>query len=293
MDWDHARIALAVARSGQFLAAAGALGLDHATVARRIRACEAALGTPLFLRHSTGVRLTEAGERFIEAAERVETEMLRVLAELREGGIEIAGTVRIGAPEGFGNWFLAPRLGAMMARHPRLSIQLAAVPRSFSLSKREVDLAITIDRPEDNRLIIRKLTDYRLSFYAARGYLDQFGAPESLDDLSRHMLVTYVQDLRYSDELSYFGEQFGERYRRFECASIIGQREAVRAGAGIGILHDFAARGDGALVPILPGQSFQRTYWLLAHAETRRLARIAAVHDFLVESVGAERALFL
>ena len=68
MDWDHARVFLAAARAGQFLAAARQLGLDHATVGRRIGALERALGARLFERRTNGCALTPAGETFLAVA---------------------------------------------------------------------------------------------------------------------------------------------------------------------------------------------------------------------------------
>ncbi|MCA3635047.1 MAG: LysR family transcriptional regulator, partial [Methylobacterium sp.] len=106
MDWDNARIFLAVARSGQFLAAARQLGLDHATVARRVSALEKTLGSALFERRTTGCVPTPAGERFLASAERIEAEMLSAQADLAATGLDVSGTVRIGAPDGFGTLFL-------------------------------------------------------------------------------------------------------------------------------------------------------------------------------------------
>lgn len=293
MDWDHARMFLAAARAGQFLAAARQLRVDHATVGRRISALEATLGAKLFERRTNGCVLTPAGERFLAAAERMEAEMLRVHAELSETDVEVAGTVRVGAPDGFGTLFLSGRLGRLMARHPRLAIQLVPLPRTFSLSKREADIAIVIDRPEEGRLHVRKLTDYTLSFYAAKHYLAEYGQPAGFDDLPAHPLVTYVQDLQFAASLNYFPQGFEPRFRRFECAGVLGQFEAVRSGAGIGILHDYHADGDERLVRVLPETSIQRTYWLLTHDDTRMLARVRAVADFITEEVTASRAMFL
>lgn len=293
MDWDHARIFLAVARAGQFLAAGRALGLDHATVGRRVGALETGLGARLFERRTHGCALTPAGERFLAAAERIETEMLRAQAHISATGVEMAGAVRIGAPDGFGTLFLAPRLGKLAQTHPGLTLQLAPLPRAFSLSRREADIAVVIERPDEGRLVVRKLVDYTLSFYAARSYLDRAGAPESPAALTDHTLVTYVQDLIFSPVLNFLPEAFGPRQRRFECASAIAQGEAVRAGAGIGILHDYAARADDSLVRLLPERRFERTYWLVTHADTRDLMRVRAVADFIAAEVAGARGLFV
>lgn len=292
MDWDHARVFLAVARAGQFLAAARQLRLDHATVARRISALEASLGVKVLDRRTNGCVLTPAGERFLAAAERIEADMLRVQAELGETEVEAAGIVRIGAPDGFGTYFLSTRLGRLMEKHPRLTIQLVPLPRTFSLSKREADIAIVVDRPEAGRLTVRKLTDYTLGFYASHAYLAAHGTPQTLEDLTRHRLITYVQDLQFAGALNYFPEGFSPQFRRFECAGILGQTEAVRAGAGIGILHDYHASEDALLQRILPGQSFERSYWLVTHADMQALTRVRLVSDFIFAEMQAARAVF-
>ena len=101
MDWDNVRVFLAVARGGQFVAAAKRLKLDHATVSRRIAALEATVGAKLFDRRTTGAKLTGAGERFIGAAEQMESAFLHAQGEISGVDLELSGDVRIGAPDGF------------------------------------------------------------------------------------------------------------------------------------------------------------------------------------------------
>src|SRR5690606_27824673 len=133
MNWDDVRIFLAVARAGQILGAARRLDLNHATVSRRVAALEKSLGAKLFRRLTTGSELTAEGQRFLVVAERVEADMIAARADIAGENDEVSGTVRIGAPDGFGVAFLAPRLGELIRRYPALSIQLVPVPRSFSL----------------------------------------------------------------------------------------------------------------------------------------------------------------
>ena len=285
MDWDQARVFLAVARSGQMLAAARQLGLNHATVSRRINALEADMAVQLLDRRTNGCLLTPAGERFLRVAERVETEMLQAQAELSGMDVAISGQVRIGAPDGFGTSFLAPRLGALMDRHPGLTVQLVPLPRAFSLAKREADLAVTIERPVEGRLSVRKLTDYRLSLYASGDYLARMGNVRDVAGLASHRIVTYVPDLLFSEELNYVAALNLPATPRFECASVVGQLEAVRAGAGIGFLHDYVAAKHSGLVRILPEIAVIRSYWIVSHDDVRTLARVRAVYDWVVEVV--------
>jgi len=294
MDWDHLRVFLAVARYGQLLAAARRMGLNHATVARRLDALEEALGTPLFDRRPAGCILTEAGERLLPAAERVETEMQGIAESFRTATEEVAGTVRIGAPDGLGNYFLAAELGRLTMQHPNLIVELVPLPRAFSLSRREADLAIVLDRPTEGRLRVSRLTDYTLGIYAAYAYLEHYGTPQSLEGLAGHVVVTGVEDLAYASALDYSDILEKHSARQFRCASVMGQMEAVRAGVGIGVLHDFAAgRHNDSLVRILPEFTFRRSYFLLAHPDTAEVRRIAALRSFLAGRFREERRLFI
>lgn len=291
MNWDDARIFLAIARHGQILGAAKALNLNHATVARRLTALETALGSTLFRRKTNGTELTQQGLKFLEFAEFMESASLAA-TEAAGADSAIEGTVRIGAPDGFGVGFLAPRLGELVERHKGLLVELVPVPRAFSLSRREADIAVTLERPREGRLVARKLTDYRLGLYASRRYLDAYGTPRTTADLAAHRLVGYVEDLLYTATLDYTAEFLKDWRSMIAVSSAMGQTEAVRAGAGIGILHDFMARRDDTLVPVLPDQTLTRSYWTVVHEDLRSLRRVALVADFLVEVVARERAMF-
>ncbi|MGI6245846.1 MAG: LysR family transcriptional regulator [Pseudochelatococcus sp.] len=293
MDWDHLRIFLAVARHGQLLAAARRLGLNHATVARRLDALEGALGTPLFERRASGCVPTQAGERLLPVAERIEFELLGVAESFREEDADVSGTVRIGAPDGLGNYFLASELGELTRRHPDLVVELVPLPRTFSLSRREADLAIVLDRPAEGRLVISRLIDYTLSVYAAHGYLERAGTPASIEALSDHTVVTGVEDLAYASALDYSATLERQARSKFRCASVMGQIEAVRSGTGIGVLHDFAAGGIDGLTRILPEIGFRRSYHLLSHPDTHNIRRIAALRDFVVRRFREERRRFV
>jgi DNA-binding transcriptional LysR family regulator len=293
MNWDDVRIFLAVARTGQILAASKRLGLNHATLSRRLTSLEEALKTRLFIRRTNGCELTAEGAVFLASAERMETEMLAAQANLGHTDTAIAGTVRVGAPDGFGVSFLAPRMGRLIERYPEVKIQLVPVPRSFSLSQREADIAITLERPEQGRLVSSKLTDYTLGLYASRDYLAQRGEPEDVDALKAHPRIGYVEDLIFTASLNFSGEVMRSWDAGFEISTAIGQTEAVRSGAGIGILHDYIARQYQELVRILPEVSIRRAYWTTYHESARDLVRVRSVIDFLQELVDEERQIFL
>src|SRR5262249_42267898 len=131
MDWERVRIFLEVARAGQILKASKHLKINHATVARQLTALETSLNAKLLERHTAGCILTAAGEALLEAAEHAESAFLKAGAGIGAGAEALTGTVRVGAPDGLGNYFLAGHLAALATKHPELVIQLVPLPRTF------------------------------------------------------------------------------------------------------------------------------------------------------------------
>jgi DNA-binding transcriptional LysR family regulator len=292
MDWDDARYFLAVARDGRMLGAAQKLGVSQARLSRRIAALEQALGTRLLERTTRGCSLTEDGQAMFVAAERAEAEFLGGLGRLGQQGGEIEGTVRIGAPDGFGSAFLAPRLYRLTAAFPKLHVQLVPMPRTFSLSQREADVAVMIGRPEKGRLRLRRLTDYTLGLYTTEAYLECAGRPETLADLRHHALIGYVEDLVHTRELAYVTEFLADWRSTIEVSTAIGQLEVIRSGAGIGVLHDFMAASYPRLVRLFPERFATRSYWTVWHENMRDTRRVQAVVEMLDNLVRQERTLF-
>jgi len=293
-DWDDLRFFLAVARSGRLTAAARRLGADHATVSRRITSLEESLKAKLFERRPQGYALTGHGEQLLAKAESMETEALAIQSEIGGADMALSGTVRIGAPDGFGSSFLAPRFAGFAKAYPGLELQLIAMPRLLSLSKREADVAITLAPPKEGKVVARKLCDYRLGLYASQDYLDAMPKIAAADDLFAHRIVGYIDDLIFTPELDYLDEVAKGLRAQIQSSSVLAQMNAVAAGAGIGVIHHFMAVDEPRLVPVLPESvSITRSFWLLVHADLKDVARVRAVVDFIVRESKANRALLM
>jgi DNA-binding transcriptional LysR family regulator len=293
MDWDNVRVFLGVARSGQFIVAAKTLRLDHSTVSRRVAALESSLGAKLFERRTSGVALTSAGERFLICAEQMESAFLLARTEIGDIEVELTGAVRIGAPDGFSTYYLAGAMREFLERHPGIRIQLVPAPQVLPLARREVDIVVVLEKPTAGRFVARKLTDYSLGLYASAAYLERRGAPLEVTELGSHRLIGYVEERSYSGALDYVRELYDGAPTTFECASAVTQFEALRAGIGLGVVHDYIARRFADLTRILPTRAAVRTYWVVTHEDTRGLGRVRAVHDHLVRAVERDRGMFL
>jgi len=293
-DWDDLRYFLSVARTGRLTAAARRMGTDHATVSRRITALEGRLGAELFQRSPRGYSLTDAGERLLIKAETIESSAASIENEIAGEKFSLGGVVRIGAPDGFGSLFLAPRIGELTHRNPQLELQIVAMPRVFSLTKREADIAIGLERPDKGRLYSRKLTDYTLHVYGARRYLEENGPISSRQDFARHPMIGYIPELIFTPELDYLGQIGDGLAPRLSSTNLFAQFHATRAGAGLCILPDFMAAGDPDLVPVLPGEvELVRTFWIIAHLDARESVRIQTVMGFIADEVSAAKSVFM
>ena len=173
------------------------LGVDHATVIRRVDRLERHLSAKLFDRRKTGYLLTEAGQRVADSAEAMESTIVANQEAVGGSRAHLTGTVRIGAPDGFGSHFLASRLVKFAERYPDLDLQLVATARLFSLSKREADIAISLSMPKEGRVVRaqaarlqpRALCRARLSRPRAEDHRAQRPARSSLRRLHRGTAV--------------------------------------------------------------------------------------------------------
>ncbi|MFD1703886.1 MULTISPECIES: LysR family transcriptional regulator [Methylopila] len=292
-NWEHLRAFLSVARAGTLSGAAVALGVKHSTVSRHVTALEEATRARLFERTPSGLALTPAGERLLEAAEAVENQIHLAQEEIGGRDLSAGGSVRIGAPDGVGAFFLAPRLPALTERYPNLTLQLVAMPRVFNLTKREADLAIVLSLPEQGRLATRKLTDYALGVFASRAYLDAAPPIRVPADLRRHRFIDYIDDLIFTTELDYLDEAARGARASLQSSNIIAQMNAARGGGGLVVLPRFLAAQFPDLAPVLKNSvRLKRSWWLVVHESQRDIARVRIVMDYIADQFWQARELF-
>jgi len=276
-DWDDLKVFIAAARTGSLTAAAQRLGVDAATVGRRVSRLESALKSTLLARSPAGLQLTAAGAQLLAIALDAETAM-EAAAQVTRPDV-IAGTVRISAAEGFGSAILAPALPGLATARPGLRVELAASAGFLSPGRREVDMAITLSAPDQARLIVEPLTPYQLALYAAPAYLERRPAPMKVEGLRDLDIVGYVDDLIYAPELRYLDEVLPGLTPRLASSSIRAQREIVAGGGGIGVLPCFMAQG---LTRVLAGEVLlERRFWLATHRDVHDTARLRAVRAWV------------
>ena len=297
INWNDLQSFLAVARTGQLARAAAVTGVDATTVGRRLRRLELRTGATLFEHTREGQVLTEAGEALLATVEQMAQAAAGIgegLSDQGAGSTGPGGTVRLSVSEGFGGWVIASHVDGLLAKYPRLTLDLVASSGFLSPSKREADIAVMLSRPKAGPVVARRLSDYALRLYASRAYLAEAGIPITPADLGAgHRLIGYIPDLLYAPELRYLAEFQPGLALHARSSSITAQYRMVAAGAGIGVLPCFIGDTDPVLVPVLPDQRILRSFWLVTHRDTQALARVRVVKDWLVELARAERQRLL
>jgi len=182
-----------VAESDSLSAAARGLGLSLTSVSRQITALEQRLGTQLVVRTTRRLALTEEGRLYHAQARRILAEVEEAEQALTAQQAEPAGRLHVGAPTLIGRLRLAPLLPEILARHPRLDVDLTLTDRPVNLAEDGIDVAIRIGRQPDSSLIARRLGTLRMQVCAAPGYLARRGEPATPADLAGHDCLVFAE----------------------------------------------------------------------------------------------------
>ena len=273
LDWEDLRVFVAVARQGGYAAAARALGVNHATVARRLAALAAQLGAELFERRRDGYRLTAEGARVLGHAEAMEAGALAIADGPAQAAVR--GRVRVSTLASLAQLVLLPALPEVLAAWPELDVDLLAEARNVSLALREADIALRLGRPGDSDLIGRKVGEARFGFFAAPGY----------DAAAR--LIAYDEDSQAVPEAVWMAQRFPETRRVFRSNSHLIQAEAARQGVGIAHLPLYVARAFGLAPVDFAAPHPPREVWMLTRAAALRTARVRVCCDAFAAALQA------
>lgn len=284
-DWEDVRAFIALARHGSLSAAARALSVNHATVARRLAALEQALGGKLVERRPDGYVLTPAGSHALAWANDMDAAAASLFRGGQGGGP--SGLVRINATPSLMQGFLVTRMAALAGQYPALDIELATNMRAISLERREADIAVRFGRPEDGDVMAKRLVTVGFGLYASAAWQGRIGAGE------KPVFIGFDEANAHLPEALWLARHFPRARTAFRTSSQFAQAAAARAGAGIALLPHFIARADNGLVLCRFGpEPPARELFLLTRRQESRDAPIHTVAEYLRQVFLDERALF-
>lgn len=283
MNWDDARVFLVVCRESTLRGAARVLGVDQATVGRRVNALEKSLNATLFLRTSEGYALTAVGEAALQSVENMERSALDLERQVLGLDDRLTGTVRVTTTDSLAIDFLIPAIARLHDAHPDVRVQMDASTQLLNLAKREADIAVRNTRPDNPDLIARRIARWPVGLFASQAYIDRHGAPEPGSLFEGHDLVVYQPHLQSQKDLTLVSEPLGRGRIVAALSSSLLVRRSIAAGIGIGEVPIVSGERDG-LVRLWPDRTRPLPYdvWLVTHADLRHTARVRVVIDEIV-----------
>ncbi|WP_431145096.1 LysR family transcriptional regulator [Pseudomonas alvandae] len=289
MNWDDARVFLAVCRESTLRGAARVLGVDQATVGRRIVALEKSLSAALFLRTSDGYALTAMGEAALKSVEKMEQSALELERRIQGLDDRLIGNVRVATTDSLAIDFLIPAIARLHQRHPDVRVQLDASTQIISLVKREADIAVRNTRPDNPDLIARRIARWPVGLFASRDYVAAHGEPTPGSAFEGHDLVVYQPYLQGQKEFTLVAEPVSRGRIVASLSSSLLVRRSIAAGIGVGEIPVYMGERDG-LVRLWPERTRPLPYevWLVTHADLRHTARVRAVIDEVVGAFAQE-----
>jgi len=293
LDWDDLKVFLAVARAGSLRGAARALGVNHATVTRRLKALEAGLGTTLFDRTPDAFVLAQAGEELSRSAERIEDEILGAQRMIAGRDAEPAGVVRISMPWAVMHGFLAEEIAAFCVRYPTIELDIELSDAFSDLARREADVSIRMAHEVTDDVVGRRLGQYAKSIYASPGFLNSHDLSAGQENGQAIWIGWGGEPAGPAGRASWTRETpfpaLGARHRMPGHAL---QVSMAKAGLGLTMLPCFLGDTEPGLVRA-PGSVPipDRSLWLLLHDDLRKAARIRAFVDFIAAAIGRARPL--
>ena len=285
MNWDDTRIFLALQREGTLRSAARVAGVDQATVGRRLAALEHALGATLFLRTSDGYVLTPAGESVLRSAEKMEKSANDLVRQAQGTDTRLAGELKVTTTDTLALGFVIPAIARLHAEHPDVQVNLNTSTQMLNLARREADIAIRNQKPENPDLVARRLARWPVGLYASREYLAQRGEPNDNDAFAGHDLVMFQSHATANLPSTLVGLPIDAGRLAAAVNSSLMLRALIRMGKAIGEVPVPMAERDG-LVRVLPDRERAKRYevWLVTHQDLRHTARVRAMIDKIAES---------
>jgi DNA-binding transcriptional LysR family regulator len=278
IDWDDVRYFLATAREGSVRAAAKRLGVNHATVLRRIAQLETHLGAQMFEKLPSGYRLTEAGAEVLELAKKMEASSNQLETRVLGRDQSVRGHLRVTLTPILATHLLVPGFAEFARLHPDIEMDILTSGELANLTNREADVAIRVvyDRKTlPLNLHGLKGPDVFGGVYMSRNQLDAWRA--GAGDPMRWIVISMhgIPDWAGEGEVRATAIPF----RTTDAAA---QIVALRQGLGIGTLPCFVGDADPMLARV-PGTDLHMygTLWLLTQGETRKTARVRLFTEFV------------
>jgi DNA-binding transcriptional LysR family regulator len=190
--FNNMRVFCRIVELGTFSAVAKELKLSTMMISKYIAQLEASLGVVLLHRTTRSLSLTSAGEAYYNRSKQLLEDLADLEASTAQLGERVKGTIKISAPIDFGGMYMVPAIERYLKQYPEVKILMSLDNRPPNLRVGSFDISLLVTDTLDPGVVARKIAETELCTYASPAYLAEKGEPQSIDELSNHQCLHYV-----------------------------------------------------------------------------------------------------
>ncbi|VTU36110.1 LysR family transcriptional regulator [Variovorax sp. PBL-E5] len=298
---DSLRIFVITLKKGSLSAAARSLSLSPATISRRISALEEELGVQLVDRTSRNLKVTEAGQAFLERAEVVLEAMAEAEEAARKSKLVPEGRLRIHSRTQIGQRVIAPLLPRFAERYRDVRVEFELSEHPVNLVEQDFDIDIRTGESNDSSFVIKRLLSSEEVLVASPSFVKAHPRIRHPSDLPNLKCLTYRRE-RESTTWKYIDEQVEQQVLPIEGVLSSNNGEVLRiaaiGGMGIALLSEPTVRSnieDGSLVRLLSEyrlavRGFSNGIYAVFRQSRTLPLKVRAFVDFMAEALREDTA---
>jgi DNA-binding transcriptional LysR family regulator len=190
--FNNMRVFCRIVELGTFSAVAKELKLSTMMISKYIAQLEASLGVVLLHRTTRSLSLTSAGEAYYNRSKQLLEDLADLEASTAQLGERVKGTIKISAPIDFGGMYMVPAIERYLKQYPEVKILMSLDNKPPNLRVGSIDISLLVTDTLDPGVVARKIAETELCTYASPDYLAEKGCPQTIDELSNHQCLHYV-----------------------------------------------------------------------------------------------------
>ena len=285
---NNMRVFCRIVELGTFAAVAREMNLSAMMISKYMSQLEESLGVALLNRTTRQISLTEAGEVYFHRSKQLMDDFAELDEHASQLGQHVKGTLKISAPIDFGGLYMVSAIEAYQQKYPDVRVLMTLHNNRVDLSKGSFDLSLLVTVSLDLGVVARKLAETRLCTYASPDYIDKYGKPKHIDQLSSHRCLLYI-DTPHHDYWLFndHGQEVKIKPNWYFCSNN-GRALCQAAALGMGITQvpEISAVNyvqQGKLIEILPDFQIPPITIYATYLQRRFLpAKLTTFVDFLV-----------
>jgi DNA-binding transcriptional LysR family regulator len=290
-NWDDFRVFLAVVEAGSIHRAAATVGLSQPTTSRRLDRLEKAIGVRLFDRNRGGTRLTHEGMRVYNEVSSARFALTRAARSSHTSNRKIEGDCKIVMGDGLASFWLPHFVGRFFSAYPNIELKMFVSHDAVGTKNEIFDVQLHYFEPVETDPVSVRLGTLHFMPFASRRYIEQFGAPTTLQELSNHRVLGHTGYL--IDKGTWAGWM---NETATHSASLLTNQSGplaacVKSGAGIALLPTYVAATDDEFVPLNMGTHFPLAIFMSFQRATAKKWPVRATIDFLKDVVFYRKAM--